>query len=338
MKFLQQGCVNIFFILVVGFISIHPVGATGGGSFEIPEINEDFNQGKQGPAPAKETSITKTKQEKGFFDKMGNFFSNTWEKTKQGVKKATDWTVSKAKGAWNWLTSTTVGKIIGIALSAVAITAFFHKFFRKEKRGGQSKTKNTPDYSGSFDELWKRVGKQYPLAFLRFHKKNLIENVLVNEKNAINAAGEKYDVPPEIIAAIIVKEQITQSAPDELLLYHTMLFREEHSAGLGAVFPSTAKKAWVEVDPAGAYLYKIYGSNADIQTQLIWHRKVRIDTIAVVLNYYARQMYKTEYISNLTLDQWKRVVGRYNATSPSAQKKYSDYVYDYLDPVKAILK
>ena len=53
MKFLHQGSVILFLILIVSFIGIQPVGATKGGSFEIPSVNDDFNQVKPGPAPEK---------------------------------------------------------------------------------------------------------------------------------------------------------------------------------------------------------------------------------------------------------------------------------------------
>ncbi|MBA4601818.1 hypothetical protein [Thermoactinomyces mirandus] len=138
MKILHQVSVILFFILVVSFIGIHPVGATGGGSFEIPDVNDDFNKVEQTPAPAKESPITETRQEKGFFDKVGDFFSGTWEKTKTGLKTAKNWTVSKAKGAWGWLTSET-GKVAGgIAFGAAAITAIFRRYGQQIKKGVQS--------------------------------------------------------------------------------------------------------------------------------------------------------------------------------------------------------
>lgn len=181
------------------------------------------------------------------------------------------------------------------------------------------------------------MDKQYSLAFLRVDKKILLKKVLVSEKNTIKGAGEKYDVPPEIIAAIIVKEQITQSLPDELAIIDTWFTGNQHSMGLGAVFPKTAREAWVTVDPAGAYLHGMYGSNAEISNNLMWNKKARIDTIAVVLNYYARDMYEKD-VSELDMGQWKQVVGRYNAENSDKQREYSDKIWGYLDSVRDILK
>ena len=44
--------------------------------------------------------------------------------------------------------------------------------------------------------------------------------------------------------------------------------------------------------------------------------------------------------SSLTMEQWKVVVGRYNANydNPNAQKKYSNNVYGYLDSLNTMLK
>ena len=65
-----------------------------------------------------------------------------------------------------------------------------------------------------------------------------------------------------------------------------------------------------------------------------------INTIAVVLKHYAIQKFDTKDVSNLSMEQWKEVVGRYNATddNPKAQQKYSDYVYDYSHPLRTMLK
>lgn len=61
---------SLFLILLSIQIGIQSVSAAEG-SFDIPEINDHFNQVKPGPAPVKETSITETGQEKGTF---GDFF------------------------------------------------------------------------------------------------------------------------------------------------------------------------------------------------------------------------------------------------------------------------
>ena len=57
-----------------------------------------------------------------------------------------------------------------------------------------------------------------PAARIRFNQKNKIEDILKDYKDEINKAAKKYGVPPALIAGIIVKEQITQSIHDEVVL------------------------------------------------------------------------------------------------------------------------
>ena len=192
----------------------------------------------------------------------------------------------------------------------------------------------------AFKELWDAVYKQYPAARLRTAKIAFITDVLNKEKDTINEAAQKYGVPPEIVAGIIVKEQITQSLPDELALVDTFLRGIPHSIGLGAVFPSTAKEAWYNVDIVGAYEQGIYGTDLEIETKLMASNEASIYSIAVILKNYAQQKYDADDVSTLSMDQWKYVVGRYNASDSNskAQNKYSDYVYEYLDPLRIIIK
>lgn len=77
----------LLLVLVAGFMGIQPVGATGGGSFEIPDIKDDFNQVRPGPPPAKKTPVTETRQEKGFFAKVGDFFSINGKRQSKWLKK-----------------------------------------------------------------------------------------------------------------------------------------------------------------------------------------------------------------------------------------------------------
>lgn len=93
----------------------------------------------------------------------------------------------------------------------------------------------------------------------------------------------------------------------------TIIRGTEHTIGLGAVFPGTAKTAWYKVDPVGAYTHGIYGSNVEIEFKLMTDKETNINTIAVVLSYYAGEKFETNDVSGLSMEQWKQVVGRYNA-------------------------
>ncbi|MBA4549926.1 DUF2974 domain-containing protein [Thermoactinomyces intermedius] len=223
MKFLHQGSVILFLILIVSFIGIQPVGATKGGSFEIPSVNDDFNQVKPGPAPAKEISVSETKQEKGFFDKVRDFFSSTWEKGKSGIKKASDWIVSKAKGVWNWVTSKT-GKVAGaIALGAAAISAIFRKYGQQIKSGVQSA------YSGAKQWVKNLLGIRYDYPHGTIHTIDTTDKELahaadltyldvISERNIKTTLGEEWveeedlylDLPNGLQAHVFVNDHTNE--------------------------------------------------------------------------------------------------------------------------------
>ncbi len=199
------------------------------------------------------------------------------------------------------------------------------------------------DHKKALEELWNIIYDQYPLSTFRHIKKNKIENVLKNYKDMINEAGNRYGVPPEIIAGIIIKEQITQSAPDIVSIADTILRKKEHTVGLGAVFPSTAKEAWLTVDPREGYINGMFGKDGDIEVKLAIDDELSIKTVAVIVNYFAQKKFDTfdtDDVSTLSMEQWKEVVGRYNApdSNTEAQNKYSDYVYQYLEPIETLLK
>ncbi len=207
--------------------------------------------------------------------------------------------------------------------------------------GGGVREFGVEQYERARDSLWDTVYKQYPGAQLRFNKKKIVESALKEYKDVINEAGKKYGVPPEIIAGIIVKEQMTQSAPDSIAIIDTLMVRGyTHSSGLGAIFPKTAKEAWAKVDRRGAYKNRMYESDDVVELILAYDDETNIKTIAVVLNYYARQKFEVKDVSNLTMEQWKYVIGRYNSSdeNPKGQEKYSNYVNDYLEPLKIMMK
>lgn len=190
-----------------------------------------------------------------------------------------------------------------------------------------------------YDELWDAVAKTYPGSRLRVFKRSLVERVLKEERDSIIAAGEKYDVPPEIIASIIVKEQITQSAPDWVNMMDTYVRGKGHSVGLGAIFPSTAQKVWDVVNPEGGKKYGIVKGGDTYETVKILadNDEANIHSIAVVLKHKAQQLYgKSVDLKELTEEQWRAVIGKYNAESPE-KKNYSDKTVQYPAPTRSIL-
>lgn len=157
-----------------------------------------------------------------------------------------------------------------------------------------------------------------------------------NNKSFINNAGKEFGVPAKIIGSIILKEQYTQSIPDEIAIADGLIRGATHSVGLGAIFPSTAREAWNSVNPDEAA--NLPSSNVDLQNKLYLDNNFNIRTIAVVLVHYAKQIYGNNIdISSLTIEQWKVVVWRYNATDKNKADNYSDKVYEYLDSVDELL-
>ena len=155
MKTIHHGKLFLCFILVACVLATPTAYATGGGSFDVPQIHEDFNQGKPAPAPkpTEELNVAPSKQEKGFFSQVGDFVSgswnklkngvsNTWNNLKNGAKKTWDTAASATKKAaqkaWDWMTST-AGKITGgIVLGITALTGLLSKFGQPLARGIQS--------------------------------------------------------------------------------------------------------------------------------------------------------------------------------------------------------
>ncbi len=150
-------------------------------------------------------------------------------------------------------------------------------------------------------------------------------------KKIINSVSEKYGVPNEIIGGIIYKEQLTQSIPDTVANLDTVIFSGEHSTGLGAIFPDTARAAWSFVNDN----YLLPESDTDLQFKLSYNREFNIETIAAVLIYEAKN---AGYIDNpadarkLTVNQWYKAVAKYNGSDV-----YADKVYDYLPYIEELL-
>lgn len=151
-----------------------------------------------------------------------------------------------------------------------------------------------------------------------FKEFGIFDKIEDDYKDIINETGEKYGIPSEIIGSIIIKEQITKSLPDSVAMAHTLKTGVTHSVGLGAVFPGTARTAWNNQNIAEAYMKEIHEmSNVGLQTELYLNDNFNIETIGVVLVHCAKEAFgKYTDMSQLTNDQLKAVVGRYNATDP----------------------
>lgn len=104
-----------------------------------------------------------------------------------------------------------------------------------------------------------------------------------------------------------------------------------HSTGLGAIFPSTARAAWELIDPSMVNSL----SDKDLQLTLSYNNAFNIQTIAAVLVYEAIQaglMNDPSEAQNLTQEQWKKAVAKYNGSDEYARK-----VYGHLKDIKKLL-
>lgn len=81
-------------------------------------------------------------------------------------------------------------------------------------------------------------------------------------------------------------------------------------------------------------------TNKAMQAKLTNDNEFNINTMAVVLILKAnteKLIDKPSDISNLTEDQWKLVVGAYNANDPVKRTRYSDKVFEYRISIKEFL-
>jgi len=195
---------------------------------------------------------------------------------------------------------------------------------------------------------------------------NRLENVfrkIDDNRNDILTVSFKYGIPYEVIGSIILKEQYTQSIPDELanvlstyrkaypFLYDeeregkigeiTKTLFKEHSTGLGAVSPKTARAAWEWLLEDDGQAKKILPSdNVQLQYKLSSDEKFNIETIGVVLIYEAYNLgliRSMEDIKNLTYEDWQKVCKKYNGTGDKAQR-YGEYVREYFPDMKEYLE
>ncbi|MCL1982658.1 MAG: DUF5050 domain-containing protein [Clostridiales bacterium] len=95
-----------------------------------------------------------------------------------------------------------------------------------------------------YDNLLKIIKKQYALGMFASSRLTHALTAIIDCKTYISSIASMYTMEPAMIAAIIVKEQVTQSAPDEALYLDTAARGTAHSFGLGAIFPITAVEAW----------------------------------------------------------------------------------------------
>jgi hypothetical protein len=112
-------------ILLLAFVGLGILGNgevyAGGGSFDVPQINDHFDKVEKGPAPKKEESISpNTKEENGSWDWITKPVSRAWNWTVDNVSSAWEWTKETASGFWDWL----VGVLESITSIVIVVGSF----------------------------------------------------------------------------------------------------------------------------------------------------------------------------------------------------------------------
>ena len=175
-------------------------------------------------------------------------------------------------------------------------------------------------------------------------------------RDSILEASEQFNIPPEVIASIILKEQYTQSIPDRVGNFTSAIGNQfpvlanseykvvrkifgDHSTGFGAIFPNTARDAWKGVSASGHSGIDLPSDNLSLQKMLSTDDHFNIMTIGAVLANEAMETGIADSIdalANLSYEDWQVVLAAYNGSGDQAEK-YSRYVYQYLPYMKDYL-
>lgn len=160
-------------------------------------------------------------------------------------------------------------------------------------------------------------------------------------KDKINEYSTKFNIPAEIIGGLILEEQYTQIAPDWSMVLATFLGVGEHSTGLGAIRPSTAKEAWqCYSDEIGTdFSEKLPKSDLEWSYKLASDEDFNLNTICLTLAMKAKEkqiISSYDELKNLTDEQWSKILYYYNGGGDHA-KIYSKNVMEFLPYMKTYL-
>ncbi|MCF6135196.1 hypothetical protein L2649_08425 [Thermoactinomyces vulgaris] len=121
----------ILFIACVGFGIWESGVVHADGSFDVPEVNDQFNNYGNNPAPTKEQPITTqpVNEEKGILDRITEPISDAWDWTVDKVSSAWEWTKETASNVWDWFVGilSKITEVVVDALSAVWDWILEHK-------------------------------------------------------------------------------------------------------------------------------------------------------------------------------------------------------------------
>ncbi|MBA4602072.1 hypothetical protein [Thermoactinomyces mirandus] len=96
-KIVHRWMVVLFLTLLIGTGNLGMSGeVVAGGTFDVPGVNDHFDQVNPVPQPQKPASVTNPDKEEG----------GTWDWITEPITDAWEWTKDKASAAWNWTKET----------------------------------------------------------------------------------------------------------------------------------------------------------------------------------------------------------------------------------------
>ena len=181
--------------------------------------------------------------------------------------------------------------------------------------------------------------------------------VIDKNRDAILETASRFNIPAEVIASVILKEQYTQSLPDSLANITTALWEINpwlgelgnkilspiiekrklfgtHSLGLGAIFPETAREAVGYMEEAGIET-DLPNQDWLLQARLGANDYFNIQMIAAVPAQKAASIGMIDSIDDLgslSYEDWQKVLVVYNGGEDYGQfvREYLPYMRDYL--------
>jgi hypothetical protein len=114
-----------FLLLLLVFIvgaGCYSSQAYAAGSFQVPQVNDHFDKGKEDPPPSK-TQLPpqpEKKDEGGFWHSVTKPFKSAWNWASDKASDAWNWTKDKASQLWDWICKVCdkIAKVVVDALSA----------------------------------------------------------------------------------------------------------------------------------------------------------------------------------------------------------------------------
>lgn len=113
---------QIFILLLVAFVGLNLFGpevvwATG--SFDIPNVDDEFNEYRHNPQSKPNTPTQpKIEEKQSLWDKITGTVKSAWDWTKDKASSAWEWTKEKASALWDWFEGV-ISKITEVVIDAL---------------------------------------------------------------------------------------------------------------------------------------------------------------------------------------------------------------------------